>query len=592
MHVWCFDRVSRAVRASLEAVAAGAIATGAIAAGALAAPAGAQDAATLAQQWAEYEAVAPKSIVQLQPFRKQETATSASGEPLSLVSLAPEANAWFLLTLGTGNAADSFHLENTDPKGQSIDLLPDGSLALTDNSRTKVCKPWEGNPSELDQARQSRLPFAAICDGALYLRNHSSGAKTWRESVTDFLRHNIWGGDQVVQFVKSTFYRDAFAETDPNASGAGTGTGADGLPTPPLSTRAQQRPAIETHIDFGLAGTQGGKMNLGSWYAVAGVPGIYASVIRPESISADILNGPGNVNRLDSVESRATDYLVAFDLSQLDIGYAVGTEHPALNWSPRAAASVRPRGLPGPDGFSSAAPLIRLGMVSPNLSSDTVATFTGGFKREHAAFKWGPFSTINEGTHYGFVEQGVVFSKLYPGLSTFYQLDDGTLAMRTWTAEDTALLPHLRFARQNGVPLIVPDPTTGQGVPGPLVNQWGAGNWSGSAEAALRTLRAGACMIQTPKTRYLVYGYFSTATPSAMARVFQAYGCQYAMLLDMNAPELTYLAVYARSQGKISVEHLIPSMSQSDQKGANGTLVPRFLGFPDSRDFFYLTRKR
>jgi hypothetical protein len=103
-------------------------------------------------------------------------------------------------------------------------------------------------------------------------------------------------------------------------------------------------------------------------------------------------------------------------------------------------------------------------------------------------------------------------------------------------------------------------------------------------------LRAGACLQETSKSRYLIYGYFSTATPSAMARVFQAYGCRYAMHLDMNALEHTYFAVYTRQNAQIVVEHLIEGMTAVDRKGGD-QFAPRFLSFPDDRDFFYVTQK-
>jgi hypothetical protein len=163
--------------------------------------------------------------------------------------------------------------------------------------------------------------------------------------------------------------------------------------------------------------------------------------------------------------------------------------------------------------------------------------------------------------------------------------------MKTWQEEDNALLPQIRFARQNGVPLLETDTETGLGIPGDRVTQWGAGNWSGSAEAKLRTLRAGACIQEADGKRFLVYGYFSTATPSVMARTFQAYGCKYAMLLDMNALEHTYLALYVRHDGEVHVEHLHPGMSAVDKKASDGNLIPRFIGFPDNRDLFYVMRR-
>jgi hypothetical protein len=76
-----------------------------------------------------------------------------------------------------------------------------------------------------------------------------------------------------------------------------------------------------------------------------------------------------------------------------------------------------------------------------------------------------------------------------------------------------------------------------------------------------------------------------------MARVFQAYGCRYAMHLDMNALEHTYLALYVRKGSSIIVEHLIEGMAQLD-KASGGRVVPRFLGYPDNRDFFYLVQRK
>jgi hypothetical protein len=170
-------------------------------------------------------------------------------------------------------------------------------------------------------------------------------------------------------------------------------------------------------------------------------------------------------------------------------------------------------------------------------------------------------------------------------------LDDGSVHMGTWSQADDRLLPRVRYARQNGVPLIEPDPVTGAPKPGALVARWGPGNWSGSADGELRALRAGACLQDTAGGRFLIYGWFSTATPSAMARVFQAYGCQYAMLLDMNALEHTYLAVYLQRGDQIVVQHLILGMEEVD-KSTDGQMIPRFIGFPDNRDFFYLVRRQ
>jgi hypothetical protein len=57
----------------------------------------------------------------------------------------------------------------------------------------------------------------------------------------------------------------------------------------------------------------------------------------------------------------------------------------------------------------------------------------------------------------------------------------------------------------------------------------------------------------------------------------------------MNALVHTYLAVYGRRDGQLSLQHLIRGMSEADVF-VKGRYIPRFLGFSDDRDFFYLTR--
>ena len=159
--------------------------------------------------------------------------------------------------------------------------------------------------------------------------------------------------------------------------------------------------------------------------------------------------------------------------------------------------------MPGPDGIGSTVPLVTTGLVPPYEAPRTVATFTGGFKRLHGVFKSGELASRNHASHYGFIEHGVVFSTLQPGLATLLVFDDGKVAMQTWTDRDNAMLAHIKHARQNGVPLVTVDPRTGASMPGALVNRWGPGNWSGSDKKQLRTLRAGACLQARPSKPFL-----------------------------------------------------------------------------------------
>jgi hypothetical protein len=98
------------------------------------------------------------------------------------------------------------------------------------------------------------------------------------------------------------------------------------------------------------------------------------------------------------------------------------------------------------------------------------------------------------------------------------------------------------------------------------------------------------CLQEWDGRHFLIYGYFSSATSGAMARVFAAGQCGYAMHLDMNALEHTYLAVYRRRDQDLQIEHLVSGMEVLDKKSGE-QVVPRFVGYADNRDFFYLMRK-
>jgi hypothetical protein len=548
------------------------------------------------------QAEAPKTVLELQPFRvtQRSPAVDASGRSgqATLINLNPEINAWFLLTVDFGKNPETYHLENPWPRTQQLalsDQNPRG-VEITAEGHTDHCDLWGGSPvTELRNAQHLAGAYEPLCGGRLYLRNQVAGTYTPIERATDLLRDHIPGGDRIVGFVKREFFQDAFLEKEPlvNAVDAGLSSPDNSPLRPAIDSTYQGRAVTPEHLEIALE-RRAGPMELGRWYAAKGAPGVFVSAFEAAVVPQEILESSGGlVNPLGPVEARALVFVVAFDLSVFDLGFMLGTDHPRVGWSERTLPESRTK-LPGPDGIDTVAPLARTGMVSPAQAAQTVAAFTGGFKRVHGAFHVGPYARRNHGSHYGFIEQGVVLSKLVPGLATLIVFRDGNVEMRTWSKEDDALLPKIRHARQNGLPLLEPDGMTGAPVPGEFVRHWAAGNWSGSAEnAELRTLRAGACLQQVQSNRFLLYGYFSDATPSAMARVFQAYRCSYAMHLDMNALEHTYLALYERRDGKVIVDHLIDEMGQVDKKGRgrNGALLPRFLGFPDDRDFFYFVRR-
>jgi len=549
------------------------------------------DAATLAQQWETYNADSVSSVIDFAPTRASQEVPMADGAgSLRLTALAPTVNRWYLLqvTPNEGRAA-SFHLENTDAKTWQVSLSegPDPALVIEGAGTRSECRPWLGESSELATAMASGLPYAPVCAGKLYLRNRVSGSRTNREAVSDFLRKNVMFGDKLVNLIKGTFFEDAFLETGQTDDGAEAGRVVAALG----QARLDRRPVMRTALGLPVVGAEGG-MEAGSWYAVEGSEGSYASVMQPGLIAQEILSVRNGANWLDGVESAADVYLVAFDLSKFEIGYELGTDHPSLGWSSRPQRSGRDWNLPGPDGFNSPAPLVLNGMLNPSLLPRAAAAFAGGYKRDHGAFRFGDYATFNRGHHYGFLSDGVTFSRLWPNLSTLWVSDTGEIGMKTWSEADNDSVPHLAYARQNGVPLVVRDPETGMSVPGDRVTSWGGGNWSGSADAQLRTLRSGMCLRETGGRQFLIYAYFSSVTPSAMARTFQAYDCDYAMQLDMNSPELTYLAVYKQNAAGDGLEamHLSRYMQESDPT-IGGVRVPRFVNFSDNRDFIYLLRK-
>ncbi len=544
-----------------------------------------------------------KSVIDLQQFRKTTSIAIKNNTGMqgvaTLINLNPRINAWFLLNLEWNDGGSrTYHLENNEPSSQAILLDHQFSygIVIATKDKREACDLWSGYPkSVLAVAKALHKPYGPLCDSKLYLRNPTTGRKTSKELVTDFLRDHVWQGERIVNSVRDRFYKDAFLSTskdDPEKASPGAEPDHDGAPAPALlESRYEDDYLTASNLGIKIDNTLGNKVLAGRWYPAKDLPGIFISVIKPAIVSEEVIKSQrGKVNNLDSVESEALVYLIAFDLAQFDVGYALGTEHPGVYWSDRIQDKMRDTSMPGPDGIGTVVPLVMTGMLPPSKAEWATATFAGGFRRYHGAFRWGDLALKNHGSHYGFIVNGVVLSKLQPGLATAIVYDDGKVELKTWSEQDNSQLERIRYARQNGVPVIDFDETSASSMPGPLVSQWGPGNWSGSEEKQFRTLRAGLAIQEYKGRRFLIYGYFSSATPSAMARVFQDYRCEYAMLMDMNALEHTYLAVYRVQDSKFLVQHLIEGMNVLDKSG-DGQIAPRFVGYADNRDFFYLLRR-
>ena len=551
----------------------------------------------------DYRANRQKSVVELQQFRELTRLTLdgfAGGQAVvSLIDLNPRIGTWYLLRLETPNGPSAtYHLEN--PSGARLRLDPTYRSGIViergrgEPKERSLCELWPaGTAAPLEEARESRIAYAPLCGGMLILRTPVAGHRTPKELVVDLLRDHVWQGEEITVLVRDLFFRDAYRATSslivapvkPPAE-------SPNAPVPPMvRPAAVDRLLVPVNLEIGLDGEADGLVAVGRWYPAQGSPGIFVTTLRPDLVAPEVIaEQRGRVSALDPVEAAALVYLVAFDLGQFDLGFRVGTDHPRVGWSDMVLPAVRDEALAGPDGIDTIDPLVRTGMLSPAEASRVAATFTGGFKRAHGAFRMSRLAAIDHGSHYGFVENGVVLSKLEPGLATAVVFDDGRVDLKTWTEADDADLSRIRYARQNGVPILERDPGSQRIVPGARVREWGPGNWSGSVDKQLRTLRAGLCLQESQGKQFLLYGYFSSATPSSMARVFEACDCRYAMLLDMNALEHTYMAVYHTQGSRLLTQHLIDGMGVVDGS-KDGQALPRFVSVADNRDFFYLLRR-
>ena len=498
-----------------------------------------------------------RTIVDLQPLAVTTAAQASDGRKVTLVDLNPTIGRLYLLTIGDEAAAPSLTLEV--PDGVHLTLDPASSDLVAHHGKEQRPCPlyaWDGPLA----ASGVGLPYARACGGAVWVRRPFRGARSWMEAATDSLRATGSAGEAVIDF-----YKDNFNDTAEAASyqmAASTPEAQGGPPPARLAPGWAGRASAARQLGIAIDGATPTGLRLGTWYPALNLPGVFTTVLTAEATG------------LTAEPGRANDaYFLAWDTANVALRYTVGTTHPMLGWSERIRV---PRDGTGPDGFDSAAPLVRIGMVPPWDRNRLVGIFTGGFKRKHAVFTAG----AKFGMHYGFAEDGVVLSTLHAGLMTVTAGLDGIPSMHVMgPLEALNGASGLLVARQTGTPLVE------DGLEGEHVGDAG-GNWSGDGNGRLLTMRGGACLLPANGTTYLVYGVFTSGTPRDMSASFHAMGCRDAVLLDMNSPILTFGAVYRQDHDGPVAEHLMRGMASGDSVG---TL--RFVDQPDSRDFFYLVRR-
>ena len=336
----------------------------------------------------------------------------------------------------------------------------------------------------MDQAKASQRIFAPLCDGRLYLRNAATGHRTNLEATTEFLREHVWGGEKLIG-LGHILLGDMHRETGKVEAGSSATAGAktadsSDLPLPAhIDPKYADRVLTSSNLGIDLEGPERTGMTPGAWYAASGNPGVYVSILQPNLIDPAILQSyKTRVNSLDNIEASALCYLIAFDLDRFELGYALGTEHPKVGWSDHMLSQMRDPKLPGPDGIGSIAPLISTGLVGPWDAPKTVATFTGGFKRD----AWGV--QIRRSRSAESRQPLWLHRKRRRVQQASTRLgDDSCPRRRLGGNEDLGgggqqTAASDQTARQNGVPVIEFDEASHSPAPGALVNRWGPGNWS------------------------------------------------------------------------------------------------------------------
>lgn len=553
------------------------------------------------------------NVIDFQPFKAKEEIQFADNQgrrfTAQLIDLNPQVHSWYLLKIDANeiNFHKTLHLEVADSKTTQLGL---SNLGFKNKLAPKNadCALWSNitqGPLAVDYSKATTA-YTEICNQQAYIRNQMKGDPG---SVTlqgaNLLRDNLGAeGSSIIDFVKSS--KRSLLDLIPNSLDEGTQSklilGSD--PKRPiravLNIAELNKTITPSYSSLKTIEIKNSKdFAYGEWYTSKAQAGVYVSYLSGKMINENILKSyKDRVDSLEKEELNSLNTFVAFDLEQFNFGWSYGTIRPGIKWSDRNP-NHNPN-LSGPDGFSSLEPLQFTGSINPNLSSRLSAIFCGGFQRYESVFKMGPYSKINYGTYYGFIDNGVILSHLNDDLVTFIVYKDGKMDIKVWTEKDNANLPFIKYARQNGVPVIETDPSNiNIGFPGKYVNNWGSGNWSGPPQKKdnnvkiERSERAAICISEQNGKRFLIFGYFTNSTPNLVARSFQAYGCQTAMHLDMNAPH-PYFGLISEANDTLNVENLAPYMESYNTKhtlnGKTHTL-PRYIGKPDEYDFIFVTRK-
>ena len=272
------------------------------------------------ERWANYLEPEAGSVLDLQPFRRdqQSTVTLPDGTSVEalLVNPAPAFGVWYVLYLGQGSSRLAYHLELPDGERHTLRFSAESPTGLAiKGPHPRVCPLWAGaDPSPLEEARAGASAYVPLCGGRIYLRNPVEGHKTTLEWTADFLRDHVWGGEELTTFVKDTFFQDAHLSSAELNKGSEVVARVNGAPVAPLVDPAVVgQELVGADLGLSMEGVKGQRMHVGQWYPASGNPGVYVSTLQARLVAPEVAESQrGKVIALDDVESRAMTFQVAF----------------------------------------------------------------------------------------------------------------------------------------------------------------------------------------------------------------------------------------------------------------------------------------
>ena len=240
----------------------------------------------------------------------------------------------------------------------------------------------------------------------------------------------------------------------------------------------------------------------------------------------------------DKRRSFAAVAVVAIDLARVGLTLVPGTVEPASTALPRAR---------------------RPGIVPADQLADLLAAFNGGFKAEHG--------------HFGMMLDGVTLLPPRDTSCTIGLYQDGSLQIRSYPAlQDSAA--DLRAYRQTP-PCLVEEGQINSRL-SDSSKGWGA------AVGGDTVIRRSALGLSADR-KTLFYGLGVSVTADSLARAMLAAGAANAAQLDVNAiyPRFLFYA-HPADEPPIVDSPLIPDIEFGKHE---------YVGAPEVRDFFFLTRK-